>query len=359
MLLKLPFIVHGHFQRGRRAEHEEGYITYITDVDIPEVDNETAPIVAEVKQFGATIPVRKNDGQFFVPLIDYAGGSQEVLGTEHLKKSNWPDYAGALVQMLRPILNDDGSVDMTAQYGYWAYQHMFTTLNGSEGGGHAPYISGPDARWSTVTEKEWGDMRRLAVRAYRSCCIIDGIPYRPCAEPRYVARFGYSDVQIDIRFDEIEHGKALGLKKDEEYEPPMELASFRLDRYDDLVDYIDSRVASDFEKVVVGNLDVDLKDFSSLRYDDEANDLIRSANWIIADDHRHLLTASDEGTLAWAELKRVTGLLKRSAEDDLGDNLVQALQAYDQFAMSEDSKSAIADATRRFDMRPVGLTRKL
>ena len=202
-------------------------------------------------------------------------------------------------------------------------------------------------------------MRRETVRAYQSCRIIEGIPYRPCAEPRYVARCRYTDVQIDIRFDQIDHGKALGLKKDEEYEPPMELASFRLDRYDDLVDYIDSRVAKDFERVLIGNLKVDLKDFNCLRYDDEVNDLIRSAHWIIADDYRYLLTASDEATVEWAELKRMTGLLKRSAADDLGDNLVQALQAYSQYAMSEESKSAIADATSRFEMRPVGLTRKL
>ncbi|TLX16538.1 hypothetical protein [Rhizobium sp. MHM7A] len=358
MLFKLPYIVQGHFQRGRRTEHEEGYITYLIDVDIPELSGEAAPAVAEVKQFGATIPVRRYGDQFYVPLIDYSGGKQEVLGLDHLKRANWPDYAGALVQMLRPVLNDEGAVDMTTHYGYWAYQNMFTTLKGSDGGGHAAYVPEAGMRWSTVTEEERYTMQRAAVHAYQSCRIIDGIPYRPCAEPRYVARFRFSYVQIDIRFDEIAHGKALGLKKEEEYEPPMELASFRLDRHDDLVDYVDSRVAKNFERSVIGDLEVILNDMGAFQYDDEANDLIRSASWIIEEDYQYLLTASDKATLAWAELKRDIGQLRRSGEADLGDDLTQALRDYHPFAMSEDSKTAIVDATNRFDMRPVGMTRK-
>jgi hypothetical protein len=359
MLFSLPYIVHGHFQRGRRTEHEEGYITYLVDVDIPDMDEEAAPIVAEIKQFGAKIPVRKLDNQFFVPLIDFVTGSQEVLGCDHLKRANWPDYAGALVQMLRPLLNDEGSVDMTAQYGYWAFQNMFTTLNGSDGGGHAAYAPETGVRWSTVTEEERNTMRRAAVRAYQSCRIIDGVPYRPCTEPRYLARFRMGEVQVNIGFDEIQHGKAVGLKKEEEYEPPMELASFRLDRHADLMDYIDSRVAKDLERIVIGDLDVDIHDFNALAYDDEANDLVRSASWIIADNYQHLLSATDEAILAWAQLKKNIGRLQRSGGDDLGEGLAQALRDYSSFAMSKDSRAAIVDATDRFDMRPVGLTRKL
>ena len=358
MLISLPYIVHGHFQRGRRTEHEEGYITHMVDVNVPDVGSELAPVAVEVQQSGATLPIRKINDQFYAPLIDYVRGSQEVLVVDHLRRVNWPNCAGALVQMLRPILNDEGSVDMTAQYGYWAYQNMFTTLKGSDGNGHAAYVPGADVRWSTVTDEQREMMKRAVQKAYQSCRIIDGVPYRPCAEPRYIARFHYSYVQIDIQYDEIEHGRALGLKKDEEYEPPMVLATFRLDRYDDLLDYVDSRVERNIERVVVGNLKVDLKDFNAISYDDEANDLVRSASSIIADDHQYLLAASDDATLAWAALKRTVSQLRLADENTLGDGLAQALQIYSPYAISDESKAAIVDATTRFDMRPVGLARR-
>jgi len=351
--------VEGHFQRGRRTAHEEGYVTYLVDVNIPELDDDAAPVVAEIKQFGATIPVRKYADQFYVPLIEQSTEGQVVLEFDHLKRANWPDYSGALVQMLRSALNDGGASDMSAPYGYWAHQNMFTSLKGSDGGGHAVYVPEADVRWSTVTEEDRVARERTAISAYQSCRIIDGILYRPCAEPRYVAKMRWGYVQIDICFDEIEHGKALGLKKEEEYGPPMELASFRLDRYDDLGDYLDARATKNFERYVIGGLDVTLNDLSAFTYDDEANDLIRSAIWIIEEDHQFLMKASDDAILAWAELKRKVAHLIEPAEADLGDDLAQALRDYHPFALSEDSMAAIVDATHRFDMRPVGLTRRL
>jgi hypothetical protein len=359
MLFKLPYIVEANFQRGRRTVQEEGYVTYLADVEIPEIDGEAAPAVAEVKQFGATIPVRRYGDQFYLPLIDKSSEQHEVLGLDHLKRANWPDYSRALVQMLRAVLSDDGAVDMTTRYGYWAYQNMFTTLKGSDGGGHAAYVPEAEVRWSTVTDDERAFRQRAAIQAYQSCRIIDGVPYRPCAEPRYVARFRWSYVQIDLCFDAIEHGKALGLKKEEKYEPPMGLASFRLDRYDDLRDYVGSRVADNFERFVIGDLEVVLKDLSAFQYDDEANDLIRSASWIIEKDYQYLLSASDEATVAWAELRKKIGQLRRSGDAYLGDDLTQVLMDYLPSALSEDCKAAIVDATNRFSMRPVGLAQIL
>lgn len=322
------------------------------------MSGEAAQVVAEIRQFGVTIPVRKFADQFYVPLVDQSSLNREVLVLDHLKRDNWPDYAGALSQMLRPLINDKGAGNLSVPYGHWVYQHMFTTPKGSDGGGHAAYAPEDVVRWSSITEEKRAAQERAAILAYQSCRIIDGVPYRECTEPRYIARMQWSHVQIDIQFDDVKHGKALGPNKDERYEPPMNVATFRLDRYDDMIDYVRSRIPESHQFIMWGNLDVDLNDITALRYDDEANDLIRTAQWVVENDYESLLSASDEAILAWANLKRTIGTLKGSDDPDMGDTLSNILDDYLPFALSAESKRAIADATSRFSMRPMDPTRK-
>jgi hypothetical protein len=359
MLFKLPYIVEAGFQRGRRMTQEEGYVTYLADVNIPEITGDAAPVVAEVNRFGALIPVRKYGDQFYVPLIDQSAERHEILRLEHLKQENWSDYAAPLMQMLRAVVSEGGADDISMPYGHWAYQNMFTTLEGSAGVGYAAYVPEADVRWSNVSEDERVIRERTAVEAYQSCRIIDGLLYRPCTEPKYLVRFRWACVLIDISFDEIEHRKPLGLRKEEKYEPPIEMVSFRLDRYEDLLDYVDSRVGRQFERISIGNLAVVLSDFSAFQYDDEANDLDRAARWIIEEDYKHLLAASDDAAMAWVELKRKIGKIRVYGEESLGDDLAQALRDHHPFALSERSKAAIEDATNRYDMRPVVPVRNL
>jgi hypothetical protein len=345
--------------RGRRAAQETGYVTYLTDVSIPELDGEAAPVTAEVRQFGATIPVRKYGNQFYVPLIDQSSDPQDILATDHLKRENWPDLAGAISQMLRPLMNDEGAKDYTAKYGHWAYQYMFTTMKGSDGGGHDAYVPEELVRTSSIREEERAKREHAARQAYQSCLIIDGVPYRPCNEPRYIAKMEWMHVQIDIDFDGIEHGKAFGSRKNEKCEPPRKVASFRLDRYDDMIDYLNSRIRENFKIIMWGNLQVDIQDMNALEYDDEANDLIRTAHWVVEKDYQSLLSASDDAIAAWAVLKKSVGLLKSADGLDMGDALTSALNDYLPVAMSSESIAAINDATDRFNMRPMCVTRKL
>lgn len=354
MEFTLPCIVHGSFNRRRNAE--EGYIIDLLEVDIPEVDEDDAPVVVSLERANSkALEVRIIGDTFYAPLVEDTNSARLLLGLDDLEKRNWADNSSGLSQMLRAlIVEPDGQRSQTTLYGDWAYRGMFMNPGGcSEGAGFPAYVKAQDVRQTEIDDDYRREKQTAARKAYQSCRIIDGMPYRPCDEPRYSVWFSdEGDVQVNVELDQIEHNRSYGPDKRHDYETPLTLTSFRLDRYEDMVDYIQAR-RGDQPIGTRRGFAVEVYDESCLCHDDEAEHLIRAALAVIEEEFKGLLSAPSQTVSAWLALRDEVKALIDDCSLSLVDQLHKALETYQPFVVSGTSSDLIATSNARAMMRPI------
>lgn len=315
MKFLFPYIVKSNFVRkGREGTRpEEGYVRYLKNVEVKELTKDEVPIAVAARTVNdEELPVRHFDGNFYVEanMSPIQRQHQTVTAEVLVDRNQWPAYASVLAT----LFHDAYTCKRKESYSYMTYKDAFDFDSILD----APIsnIDGPpviniasvyemDASAGEVASKEI-EMRRLVEDG---SLLIEGKLFRKIAEPRLIARFhDWRDedcVVVLLSLEDLKHGKMSGLSRQNDYHPPFETASFRLDQMEVLIEYLAIRnsgprdrrvyfdVSSKFELMLPG----------TIHFDSEADALLRTAQWIVDNEYVDLKELNRDRVVAWVELR--------------------------------------------------------
>lgn len=176
---------------------------------------------------------------------------------------------------------------------------------------------------------------------------IDGFLYRKVPEPRLVADCWFQNrFTVKAVAEAAVHGEKMGLSRSNDYKPPYQYASFRADRLDDLLAYLDARDAN-----VIVNVDVSAKIGILMpevfTYDDERDTLVRTAQWIVTNDLHELINMSRADVIRWCDLRDASFHASINGSAGNIELLQGAVDSYRDVCASKAAKEALADLAVR------------
>jgi hypothetical protein len=346
MKVKLPFPVDCWRVLPGKRSCQNGYVVFEDVFNVAEVSESDTVVAAQVLNRGTVEEVyRVFEGRFYRPAeIAWYNG-------KHLQTRNFPEdvdhleLGAVLVNGGKPLPPGD------FVYEYSRYPSILKEVKAHE-----------VLRFEDADQKI--ELRRaLARTAYEEIAlVIDGMLWMRIDEPHLIVKRptrGFdndlgTNLEITVSERRPVPGQRGGAVRNIPYEPPRLCPTFRMDRLDEMVDFIrDGRRESELETNFV------LPDLQILRpeffvYDDEADNLVRSADEVLDLTQGELRGASKTFLDAWHEVDVAVAKGLISLESCSGEEIETGLDLISSVSRNEKARKIASRALDRFSMRSIG-----
>ena len=345
MKARLPFLVDcTRVEPGKRA-YQRGYVAFEDTFDVNVIDERDTAIAARLVHAGVTEQLyRLHEGRFYRPASD------RWYDSEDKNNRNFPsDIDGLEIAAL--LVNGGGPI----KQGEWLYE--FSRLLGVE-----RQIKSHEVVKFSDADQEIERRRELARKAYEDMTIIiDGMAWMQIDEPHLIVsrpQRGFTDDQVEFeivvserRPVPVERG---GVFRQFPYEPPQLCPTFRLDRLDEMVDFIhEARQQEGLEtKLKVPELQVLRPEF--FVYDDETDNMVRSADEILTMTQPELRGATKTFVNAWHNVDVAVAKGLQTLEASTADDIEAGLGLIAAMTTNEKARRVASRALQRFSLRSIG-----
>lgn len=355
MKISLPYIALCQYKETARKMPVPGNVIFQVECDIDVVERMDAPVVVQIAATSKhpAVDVRHYEGEYYVP----AHYDEHMDNLEPATLSSLENYSShgerlAFVSMLRSIITESHG-----DYGFNAYQQMFMKLN------DADQVL-PGWRQTISVDKIFGVVSDTASQieimektraAYESNIIIDGVFWRRCEEPRYIAmisNFGTVACSVRVSVEPLTLEPTFDLRPINAFGNEQRTLIFRLDRFDDLEDAIKQYQPYGMELAYDFTLP-EIRDSSVLSFNDEAFSLQRNAAAALERGWENLKAETDAGAFAWADLRKAFTVSVGNPDDDNLDALAEKMQTMASTTNDNDVKQTLKNSLKRWEMRPL------
>jgi len=346
MKVRLPFPVNCSRVLPGKRSYQNGYVVFEDMFDIKVVEEKDTVLAAKVMYRGVTEEAyRVYEGHFYRPAETawYDG--------KNLKRRNFPEDVHH--SELGALLVNGGESLAPGDFVY-EYSRVPTMLK---------EIKSHEVLRFDNADQEIERRRNLARVAYENLgLVIDGMLWMRIDEPHLIIKRpirgfdGHTDVEITVSERRQVPGQRGGVLRNVPYEPPRLCPTFRLDRLDEMVDFVsESRREEGVEtQFILPELFVLRPEF--FVYDDETDNLVRSADEVLSMTQPELRGASKPFVNAWHDVDVAVAKGLKSLEACSVEEIEAGLDLIASVSRNEPARKIASRALERFDLRTIGPT---
>lgn len=347
MKVRLPFPVSCSRVLPGKRSYSNGYVVFEETFDVREAAEKDTVLAAKVMFGGvAEEAYRVYEGHFYRP------ASIGWYDTEELNKRHFPEDVDN--RGLAAVLVNGGNPLAPGEFIY-EYSRLTSMLR---------EVRSHEVLRFDNADQEIERRRNLARVAYEEMAlVIDGMVWMRIDEPHLIVKRperGFFDGQTDIEITVSERrpvpGQLGGVLRQIPYEPPQLCPTFRLDRMEEMVDFIgECRREDGVEtRFILPELHVLRPEF--FVYDDETDNLVRSADQVLSMTQPELRGASKSFMEAWHDADVAVAKGLKSLEACSGEEIEAALDLIASASRNEKARKVASRALERFSLRAIGPT---
>jgi hypothetical protein len=344
MKVRLPFpVLCSRVLRGKRS-YSEGYVVFEDTFDVKSVEAKDTVVVATIMHAGVAKEVyRFHEGYFYRPACLWLSDFKETDGT-------FPDDGGNAD--LGALLVNGGGPLMEKEFLY-EYSRLNSSLR---------EVKSHDVLRFDNADAHIEHRRDLARIAYEELTlVIDGMAWARIDEPHFILErplrgFAEDETTINIAVSERRPvpGQRGGFLRKSVYEPPSLCPTFRLDRLEEMTDFINECRREDGLETEVVSPELEVIRSEFLNYDDEADNLVRSADQVLDMSQSELRGASKAFVDAWHEVDVAVAAGLRSLDDFPSSDIESGLQTIGAISNNQKVKKVASRTLDRYSMRAIG-----
>lgn len=312
--------------------------------EIPEYSASDAPVVVKVSiQPRTEFSYRWMDGKFYRQPFGYPQSFDTSVVTKTTIESNIVPFRKLAEVLLQPNIE---------QSGVYEYERLID----------AHKINAEVHRWLDAEEETARMIERAKIAYEDRCVMIDGEMWMQVDEPRWTVnlqRAHHHGNSSFAYFQLMDHqpvpGKPGGIGKRWDYVHPYERPTYRLDRLDEMKDYVADRDrASGLTNCWISDsrlVDIIIPDF--LTFDDEKDNVVRTGDFVLSEMQAELRGKSLAVVTWWGELDQKVSSALKNADDADCEGIMSLMQAVAENCRSPRAIQAAMDAKARYALRPM------